>query len=110
VLNGILQSGERYLSGPKAWSLAYAACDDTIQLSAVLYGAVPVLVKLLYPENSPFLLGCAADALSSLFNITQAGRGRVSCQGGRYCECVRAHWYIISRPAHYKQTVRERMQ
>lgn len=73
VLVDILRQGDpdNLATAYAALSLAYVACDETIQLSFVQHGAVPALIKILVPQTCAFTLGCAADALSSLFNITE---------------------------------------
>jgi hypothetical protein len=40
---------------------------------------VPALIRILTPTTPPFTLGCAADALSSLFNVTAGCAAAVAC-------------------------------
>ena len=56
-----------------ATCLAYAACDDLIQLQAVKLGVVPTLIKLFTSENMhhPKLLAAVADAMSSVLNTSE---------------------------------------
>jgi hypothetical protein len=81
LLVGILREGRPadLATAYAALSLAYVACDETIQHAFLQLGAVPALVKILTPDTPPFTLGCAADALSSLFNIGDACAEAVRC-------------------------------